>query len=57
MAAIQSAVALLLVVACIGVCTGEDIHAAVRTNDMTKIKAALAGGEDINKIGACSVAN
>eukprot|EP00729_Bicosta_minor_P025552 gene25552-32360_t len=30
---------------------GEDIHAAVRRNDMSAIKAALADGEDIDKIG------
>jgi hypothetical protein len=32
---------------------GEDIHAAVRSNDMAKVKEALASGEDINKIGKC----
>ena len=35
----------------LGVVHGADIHEAVRSNDMSKVKDALASGEDINKIG------
>jgi hypothetical protein len=35
----------------IGMVNGVDIHEAVRSNDMSKVKDALASGEDINKIG------
>ena len=41
----------LLLLSAVCAVRAADIHEAVRSNDMSAIKAALSSGEDINKIG------